>query len=147
MTRFLPTVSTALTLPVSERVPMLHAIREYSTSMDNATHPCIARLNGYLSKINAVESEMCSCKTGAATVHHLLFYCPLWEAWKPNKEAVWTTINYAISTGRLDSRQDGRRRRNLKVRRIGWGSRFRSQRKCLSITYGYIDRITFLNPP
>ena len=29
------------------------------------------------------------------------------QAWKPNKEAVWTTINYAISTGRLDNRQDG----------------------------------------
>ena len=103
----------------------------------------IARLNGYLSKINAVESEMCSCKTGVETVHHFLFYCPLWvrfrssirdigykhnrwgdtsffvggwsgpskdgeeQAWKPNKEAVWTTINYAISTGRLDNRQDG----------------------------------------
>lgn len=25
----------------------------------------IARLNGYLSKINAVDSEMCSCKTGS----------------------------------------------------------------------------------
>ena len=86
---------------------------------------------------------MCSCKTEVETVHHFLFYCPLWirfrssirdigykhnrwgdtsffvggwsgpskdgeeQAWKPNKEAVWTTINYAISTGRLDNRQDG----------------------------------------
>ena len=28
------------------------------------------------------------------------------QAWKPNKEAVWTTINYVISTGHLDNRQD-----------------------------------------
>lgn len=103
----------------------------------------IARLNGYLSKINAVDSEMCSCKTGAETVHHFLFYCPLWikfrssirdigykhnrwgdtsffvggwsgpskdgeeQAWRPNKEAVWSTINYAMSTGRLKNRQEG----------------------------------------
>ena len=37
----------------------------------------IARLNGYLSKINAIEFEMCSCKTGVETIHHFLFYCPL----------------------------------------------------------------------
>ncbi len=29
------------------------------------------------------------------------------HAWKPNKEAVQTTINYAISTGGLDNKQDG----------------------------------------
>lgn len=38
----------------------------------------IAHLNGYLSRINVVEFEMCACKTGAETAHHFLFYCPLW---------------------------------------------------------------------
>lgn len=28
------------------------------------------------------------------------------QAWKPNKETVWITINYAISMGCLDNRQD-----------------------------------------
>ena len=37
----------------------------------------IARLNGYLSKINAVESGMCSCNMRAETIHQFLFYCPL----------------------------------------------------------------------
>ncbi len=28
------------------------------------------------------------------------------KTWKPNGEAVWAPINYAISTGRLDSRKE-----------------------------------------
>ncbi len=79
---------------------------------------------------------------GAETVHHFLFYCPLWvqfgagirdfgykhnrwgntsffvggwsgtnkdgeeKMWKPNTEAVWATIKYAVSTGRLDNKQE-----------------------------------------
>ena len=79
---------------------------------------------------------------GVETVHHFLFYCPLWvrfrasitdlgyrhnrwgdtsffvggwsgsskdgeeKIWKPNMEAVWATINYAVSTGRLDNSQE-----------------------------------------
>ena len=28
------------------------------------------------------------------------------RTWKPNGEAVWATINYAVSTGRLESRKE-----------------------------------------
>ena len=28
------------------------------------------------------------------------------KTWKPNGEAVWATINYAISTGRLERRKE-----------------------------------------
>ncbi len=28
------------------------------------------------------------------------------KIWKPDREAVWATINYAVSTGRLDNRQE-----------------------------------------
>ena len=102
----------------------------------------IAHLNSYLTKIDTVNSEICLCGTGAETVHHFLFYCPLWvefrsnirtlgyrynrwgdtsffvggwsgkskdgeeRTWKPNGEAVWATINYAVSTGRLESRKE-----------------------------------------
>ena len=28
------------------------------------------------------------------------------KMWKPNTEAVWATIKYAVSTGRLDNKQE-----------------------------------------
>lgn len=30
--------------------------------------------------------------------------------WKPNTEAVWATIKYAVSTGRLEKKQEVRKR-------------------------------------
>ena len=37
------------------------------------------RLNGYLARINAVESEQCDCGRGAETVRHFLFQCAKWN--------------------------------------------------------------------
>lgn len=48
----------------------------------------IARLNGYLSKINAVESGMCSCNMGAETVHYFLFCCPVAGATQSEHQAL-----------------------------------------------------------
>jgi hypothetical protein len=93
----------------------------------------IARLNGYLHQIGAVNTDRCACGQARETVEHFLFNCSLWAThrgclseqlesrrrgslsyylggkapsdphnWKPNIEAVRTTIKYAISTGRLD---------------------------------------------
>ena len=39
----------------------------------------INRLNKYLAKINAVETEQCKCGRGEESVDHLLFRCPRWS--------------------------------------------------------------------
>lgn len=107
----------------------------------------MARLNGYLHRIGAAESDQCACGQASETVEHFLFNCSLWDThreclleqtetrrgslsyylggkaasdplnWKPDIEAVRTTIKYAIATGRLDkevdTQQPRRHRRDL----------------------------------
>ena len=93
----------------------------------------MARLNGYLHRIGAVESEQCACGQASETVEHFLFRCTRWETqrrqmlqhsetrrgslsfflggkapsdpedWKPNMNAVRASIRYAISTGRIST--------------------------------------------
>ncbi|EMT71749.1 hypothetical protein FOC4_g10000419, partial [Fusarium odoratissimum] len=40
----------------------------------------MARINSYLSRIGAVESDMCECGCGPETMEHFLFRCSRWEA-------------------------------------------------------------------
>lgn len=91
----------------------------------------MTRLNDYLYRIGAVESEKCDCGHAKETVEHFLFRCTKWAAfrtemllqtdtrrgnlsfflggktatdppgWKPNMNAVQATIRYAMKTGRL----------------------------------------------
>ncbi|KAJ5557924.1 hypothetical protein N7513_003510 [Penicillium frequentans] len=93
----------------------------------------MARLNGYLSQINVVETDQCACGQARKTVEHFLFRCRKWTAhrtrllqctdthrsnisyflggkspsddqnWTPNTEAVRASIRFAIATGRLDA--------------------------------------------
>ncbi|KAJ6041450.1 hypothetical protein N7460_006840 [Penicillium canescens] len=93
----------------------------------------MARLNGYLHRINVAESDQCACGQVRETVEHFLFRCQRWtthrtemlqcththrgnisfllggksplddQNWKPNLEAVRATIRFAIATGRLDT--------------------------------------------
>ena len=95
----------------------------------------MARLNGYLHRINAAESDECVCRHARETVDHFLFGCIKWTAyrseilrctvvhrsnmsfylegkslsdnnnWSPNMEAVRATIRFEIGTGRLDASQ------------------------------------------
>ena len=92
----------------------------------------MARLNGYLHGIGAVESDQCQCSQARETVKHFLFRCARWdtyrtqilaqtdtrrcslsfylggkapsdpETWAPNMDAVRATIKFTIATGRLD---------------------------------------------
>lgn len=92
----------------------------------------MARLNGYLHRIGAAETDRCDCGTATETIKHFLFRCVKWEAhrtqmlrqtetrrgnlsfwlggrgvsdpetWEPNMKAVRATIKYAIATGRLE---------------------------------------------
>ena len=93
----------------------------------------MARLNGYLHRIGAAESDQCECGAAKETVKHFLFRCIRWEAirkkwepkdrskrgnlswavggkelsdserWKPNIEAVRRTIGFALATKRLQT--------------------------------------------
>lgn len=42
----------------------------------------INRLNKYLARINAVESEECTCRKGTESVDHFLFRCPRWGSFR-----------------------------------------------------------------
>jgi hypothetical protein len=93
----------------------------------------MARLNGYLFRINAAETDQCACGQARETVDHFLFPCRKWTAhrtemlqcthtcrsnisfflggkshsddqnWTPNLEVVRASIRFAIATGRLDA--------------------------------------------
>ena len=93
----------------------------------------MARLNGYLFRINAAETDQCACGQARETVDHFLFRCRKWTAhrtemlqyththrsnisfflggkspsddqkWKPNPDAVRASIRFAIATGRLEA--------------------------------------------
>lgn len=91
----------------------------------------MTRLNTYLHKIKAAESDRCDCGESEETVRHFLFRCTRWtsqriglvqgseadrenlsfwlggkapldtEPWTPNMKAVHATIKFAKATGRL----------------------------------------------
>ena len=91
----------------------------------------MSRLNGYLYRIKAVDSDLCVCGQAKETVEHFLFRCTQWNehrktmlrhaptrsgslsfflggkaasdptSWKPSLPAVRATVQYAIATGRL----------------------------------------------
>jgi hypothetical protein len=91
----------------------------------------MARLNEYLHRIGASESDQCACGQASETVKHFLFRCTQWDQqrrqlfretdtrrgclsfflggkapsdpakWTPNVSAVRATVKYAIATERL----------------------------------------------
>lgn len=93
----------------------------------------MARLNGYLYRIDVAETDQCACGQARESVEHFLFRCQKWtthrtellpytqthrgnmsfflggkspsndQNWTPNLEAVRATIRFAIATGRLDA--------------------------------------------
>ncbi|EKV16962.1 Transposon I factor, putative [Penicillium digitatum PHI26] len=93
----------------------------------------MARLNGYLFRINVADTDQCACGQTKETVEHFLFRCRKWTAhrmemlqctdthrgnlsfylggkspsddqkWTPNLEAVRASIRFAIATGRLEA--------------------------------------------
>ncbi|KAJ4182449.1 hypothetical protein NW759_17756 [Fusarium solani] len=91
----------------------------------------MARINSYLNKIGAAESDMCECGCASETMEHFLFRCSRWDTerqvmrqagqsmlgnlsfflggksasdgpkWAPNLEAVRAAVKFAMATGRL----------------------------------------------
>jgi hypothetical protein len=97
----------------------------------------MARINSYLHRIGAAESDLCSCGQAAETMEHFLFRCSRWDAqregmrrvgqtkignlsfflggkaesdgpkWAPDLQAVRAAIKFAMDTKRLDTNQTG----------------------------------------
>lgn len=95
----------------------------------------MARVNKYLHRIGATESDICECGEEEESIEHFLFKCRKWETqredmrridqtkmgdlsfflggktaadgdkWRPNLQAVRAAIKFAIRTGRLDTTQ------------------------------------------
>jgi hypothetical protein len=96
----------------------------------------MTRLNSYLNKIGAVDSDLCACGQASETVEHFLFRCTQWtgmregmnqctesrrgnlsfflggkspsdpDRWQPDMKAVQTVIKYAMATGRLEQESE-----------------------------------------
>ncbi len=111
-----------------------HLTRKEASVLDQL-RTGMARLNGYLHRIEAAPSDQCACRQARETVDHFLFRCREWTAyrtemlectaahrsnisfylggkspsdkkdWTPNMAAVRATIRFAMATGRLDTNQ------------------------------------------
>ena len=70
----------------------------------------IYRLNSYLAKIQAVDSDQCRCNRGSETVNHFLFRCPRWsnfcQEFKRLAANRWGDLSYALG-GWSNERKDG----------------------------------------
>jgi hypothetical protein len=147
--------STVLCLAKQEHEgKLIEGVGEYTRKLDTAlpgkhtrllyngfkrTEACIlaqlrtgmSRLNGFLYRINAAETDLCACGQAKETIEHFLFRCSRWDqhreamlrqsnskpgslsyflggkaasdpsSWKPSLLEVRATVQYAISTGRL----------------------------------------------
>lgn len=92
----------------------------------------MTRLNSYLNRIGAVDSDLCACGQAIEAIEHFLFRCTQWKVmregmnqctesrrgnlsfflggksrsdpdrWQPDMKAVHAAIKYAIATGRLE---------------------------------------------
>ncbi|EAQ84299.1 hypothetical protein CHGG_10703 [Chaetomium globosum CBS 148.51] len=110
--------------------------REACVLAEQLTEPEWRRLNGFLSRIGAVESDLCACGQARESVEHFLFRCVRWTAlredmlqctvarrgslsfylggkapsdirnWSPDMKAVRATIKYAMATGRLELNEE-----------------------------------------
>ena len=70
----------------------------------------ICRLNSYLAKIQAADSDQCRCNRGSETVDHFLFRCPRWSNLRQEFKRLaanrWGDLSYALG-GWSNERKDG----------------------------------------
>lgn len=72
----------------------------------------MCRLNGYLAKIGAVETDICECGRESETVDHFLFRCPQWLEQRQTlfnlarKANRWGDLSLALG-GLSNERKDG----------------------------------------
>ena len=70
----------------------------------------ICRLNSYLAKIQAVESDQCRCNLGRKTVDHFLFRCPRWSNLRRKLKRLaanrWGDLSYVLGRW-ANERKDG----------------------------------------
>lgn len=119
-------------LPGKHTRTLYNALKRREANILAQLRTGMARLNGYLHRIGAAESDQCACGQATETVKHFLFRCTRWDAyrtqmlertetrrgslsfylggkapsdperWTPNMDAVLATIRYAMASGRLD---------------------------------------------
>ena len=87
-TRTLPVNVGRYSKEIDKALPGRHTRKLY----DKLTYPeasilaqlrtGMIRLNGYLAKIGAAETDQCPCGTATETVKHFLFTCPLWTPYR-----------------------------------------------------------------
>lgn len=122
-------------LPGEHTRDLYDALRRREADVLSQLRMGMARINSYLFKIGAVESDPCDCGQAAETVGHFLSRCTRWDAqregmrrielskmgnllpflggkvasegekWAPNLQAVRATIRFAMDTRRLDGSQ------------------------------------------
>ncbi|KAM6514322.1 hypothetical protein FALCPG4_18909 [Fusarium falciforme] len=124
-------------LPGTHTRSLYDGLKRRESDMLSQLRTGMARINSYLHKIGAAESDMCDCGQAAETMEHFLFRCTKWDAqregmrrvgqtrmgnlsfflggkaasdgpkWAPNLQAVRAAIRFAMDTKRLDANQTG----------------------------------------
>jgi hypothetical protein len=118
-------------LPGKHTKALYNALKRPEANVLAQLRTGMARLNGYLYRIGAVDSDQCACGEAKETVKHFLFRCTRWLVqrkrlleqtetrrgcisfflggktpsdtveWTPKLAAVRATIQYTLDTGRL----------------------------------------------
>lgn len=118
-------------LPGKHTKTLYDALKRREADVLSQLRTGMARINSYLSKIGAAESDICECGRAPETMEHFLFRCTRWDTeresmrqagqsmmgnlsfflggksasdgpkWAPNLEAVRAAIKFAMATGRL----------------------------------------------
>jgi hypothetical protein len=120
-------------LPGKHTRTLYDALKRHESDILVQLRTGTARVNRYLHRIGAAETDTCDCGQEEETVDHFLFRCPRWDEqrehmrnvdremmgnlsfflggktaedghkWRPNLAAVRAAIKFAKSTGRLDA--------------------------------------------
>jgi hypothetical protein len=122
-------------LPGKHTRTLYDALKRRESDIQVQLRTGMARVNRYLHRIGAAETDTCDCGQEEEMVDLFLFRCPRWDEqrehmrnadremmgnlsfflggktaedghkWRPNLAAVRAAIKFAISTGRLDATQ------------------------------------------
>ena len=109
----------------------------------------INRLNKYLAKINAMETEQCKCGRGEESVDHFLFRCPRWSSFRGEIRRLaghrWGDTSYLLG-GWSGEQKDGAIAKwkptnemvtatvNLQLPQVGWKTRERKGERGIAMT-------------
>lgn len=126
-------------LPGQHKRGLYDVIKRREANVLTQLRTGMARINSYLHRIGAADTDMCGCGQALETMEHFLFRCTKWGTqresmqqvaqskmgnlsffvggkaasdgpkWAPNLQAVRAAIRFAMDTKRLDTDWTGRR--------------------------------------